>query len=257
MGFMGSCPSPASSGSTSITSSACNASATTSTTSKIPRAFPTTPRPSSRTTISITPPRFSRELRRIRLRASLELFARAISRTIRPPACRSRRIRQLYREADAILNVCGTQEFNDDLLTSDRILYIESDPGVEQIKVDKGVKIDDQISPAPSRSFHLRRKRRHEDFPGSHAQIEVAADAPAGRDRSLENQSRARGAAAVFTSVANWSTSGLKDIEWRGEKYLWSKSREFLRFVAAPKKCGRNLRARDRHQGRQRRAQSF
>ena len=44
--------------------------------------------------------------------------------------------------------------------------------------------------------------------------------------------------AAVFTSVANWSTSGLKDIEWRGEKYLWSKSREFLRFVAAPKKAG-------------------
>jgi hypothetical protein len=44
--------------------------------------------------------------------------------------------------------------------------------------------------------------------------------------------------AAVFTSVANWSTSGLKDIEWRGEKYLWSKSREFIRFVAAPKRAG-------------------
>jgi hypothetical protein len=25
---------------------------------------------------------------------------------------------------------------------------------------------------------------------------------------------------AVFTSVANWSTSGIKDIEWRGDKYL-------------------------------------
>src|SRR4029077_11541101 len=49
------------------------------------------------------------------------------------------RIRQLYREADAILNVCGTQEFNDDLLASDRILYIESDPAVEQIKIDKRV----------------------------------------------------------------------------------------------------------------------
>ena len=47
---------------------------------------------------------------------------------------------------------------------------------------------------------------------------------------------RAPAATAVFTSIANWSTSGLKDIEWRGENYLWSKSREFLRFVAAPKK---------------------
>ena len=50
------------------------------------------------------------------------------------------KIRQLYREADAILNVCGTQEFNDDLLQSERILYVESDPGVEQIKVDKGIR---------------------------------------------------------------------------------------------------------------------
>jgi hypothetical protein len=30
----------------------------------------------------------------------------------------------------------------------------------------------------------------------------------------------------------------LKDISWRGQKYLWSKSREFLRFVVAPKKAG-------------------
>jgi hypothetical protein len=51
-----------------------------------------------------------------------------------------KKIRQLYREADAILNVCGTQEFNDDLLKSDRILYIESDPAVEQIKIDQNVK---------------------------------------------------------------------------------------------------------------------
>ena len=49
---------------------------------------------------------------------------------------------------------------------------------------------------------------------------------------------RAPAKTAVFTSIANWSTSGLKDINWRGEKYLWSKSREFLRFVAAPKKSG-------------------
>src|SRR6201997_5753850 len=51
-----------------------------------------------------------------------------------------KKIRELYRTADAILNVCGTQEFNDDLLASDRILYVESDPAVEQIKIDQRVK---------------------------------------------------------------------------------------------------------------------
>ena len=43
---------------------------------------------------------------------------------------------------------------------------------------------------------------------------------------------------AVFSTIANWNTSGLKDIEWRGEKYHWSKSLEFLRFVDAPKRMG-------------------
>src|SRR5437016_5387620 len=54
----------------------------------------------------------------------------------------------------------------------------------------------------------------------------------------LWRTNRSPSRAAVFTTVANWSTSGLKDISWRGRKYLWSKSREFLRFIAAPKKAG-------------------
>jgi len=45
------------------------------------------------------------------------------------------------------------------------ILYIESDPGVEQIKVDQGNRSTIKISEAPSRSLHLRRKRWHRRFP--------------------------------------------------------------------------------------------
>jgi len=147
------------------------------------------------------------------------------------------KIRQLYRDADAILNVCGTQEFNDDLLVSDRILYIESDPGVEQIKIDKGIK---------STIEYLRRHRALFTFGENvgtknfsvptHGFKWLPTRQPVVTD--LWRTRRRRSHAAVFTTVANWSTSGLKDITWRGEKYLWSKSREFLRFVVAPKKAG-------------------
>ncbi len=44
----------------------------------------------------------------------------------------------LYRDADAIVNICGTQEFNDDILQNKQIRYMESDPGIEQIRVDQG-----------------------------------------------------------------------------------------------------------------------
>jgi len=148
-----------------------------------------------------------------------------------------KKIHQLYREADAILNICGTQEFNGDLLKSDRIIYVESDPGVEQIKIDKGIS---------STIDYLKRHRALFTFGENvgtkkfavprHGFKWHATRQPIVTDLWKTDRDPKR--AAVFTSIANWSTSGLKDITWRGRKYLWSKSREFLRFVAAPKKSG-------------------
>ena len=148
-----------------------------------------------------------------------------------------KRIRELYREADAILNVCGTQEFNDDLLASDRILYIESDPGVEQIKVDRGDKRTIQYLRRHHALFTFGENVGTPEFPvPTHGLRWLPTRQPVVTE--LWKTSRAPRAAAAFTSIANWSTSGLKDIGWRGEKYLWSKSREFTRFVTAPKKAG-------------------
>jgi hypothetical protein len=147
------------------------------------------------------------------------------------------KIKQLYRDADAILNVCGTQELNDDLLESDRLIYVESDPGVEQIKIDKGTR---------STIDYLRHHRALFTF-GEHVGTKKFP-VPARGFKWLPTRqpvvigfwetNHLPAEIAVFTSIANWSTSGLKDITWRGEKYLWSKSREFLRFVTAPKKAG-------------------
>jgi len=148
-----------------------------------------------------------------------------------------KRIRQLYREADAILNICGAQEFNNDLLASDRIIYVETDPGVEQIRIDKGVRSTIDYLRRHRSLFTFGENVGTKSFPvPTHRLRWLPTRQPVVTD--LWKTNRAPSRAAVFTSVANWSTSGLKDITWRGEKYLWSKSREFLRFVAAPKKAG-------------------
>ena len=148
-----------------------------------------------------------------------------------------KRIRQLYREADAILNICGTQELNDDLLVSDRILYIESDPGVEQIKIDKRVRSTVDYLRRHRALFTFGENIGTKSFPvPTHGFKWLPTRQPVVTD--LWKTDRALPRAAVFTSVANWSTSGLKDITWRRKKYLWSKSREFLRFISAPKKSG-------------------
>ena len=147
------------------------------------------------------------------------------------------KVKQLYREADAILNVCGTQEFNDDLLRSDRILYVESDPAVEQIKVDQKVEDTRDYLRRHHALFTFGENVGTKKFPvPTHGYKWMPTRQPIVTDLWLTQRRPA--ATAVFTSIANWTTSGLKDITWRGEKYLWSKSREFLRFISAPKKSG-------------------
>src|SRR4029077_17219047 len=148
-----------------------------------------------------------------------------------------KKIRHLYREADAILNICGAQEFNHDLLASDRILYVESDPGVEQIKIDNGVRSTIDYIGRHHALFTFGENIATKSFPGPvHGFKWLPTRQPIVTDLWKTSRSPAR--VAVFTSIANWSTSGQKDIVWRGKKYLWSKSREFLRFVPAPKKAG-------------------
>jgi hypothetical protein len=150
---------------------------------------------------------------------------------------RLKKVRQLYKDADAILNICGAQEFNDDLLKSDRIIYVESDPGVEQIKIDKRMKPTIDYLKRHHALFTFGEHVGTRRFPvPTHGFKWLPTRQPIVTD--LWKTSRPPPRLAVFTSIANWSTSGLKDITWRGSKYLWSKSREFIRFVKAPKKSG-------------------
>jgi len=148
-----------------------------------------------------------------------------------------KRIRQLYKSADAVLNICGTQEFNDDLLASDRILYVESDPGVEQIKVDQGVQSTIDYLGRHHALFTFGENVGTKEFPVPlHGLKWLPTRQPVVTDLwSTRGGPPSKG---LFTSIANWSTSGLKDISWDGETYLWSKSREFIRFIDAPKAAG-------------------
>ena len=147
------------------------------------------------------------------------------------------RIRRLYRECDAVLNICGAQELNDDVLKAQPLVYIESDPGVEQIKIDKRVRSTIEYLSQHHALFTFGENVGTRKFPvPSHGLKWLPTRQPIATDLWKTNRSPAR--AAVFTSIANWSTSGIKDITWRGRRYLWSKSREFLRFAAAPRRAG-------------------
>ena len=162
------------------------------------------------------------------------------ARYLKAPECAGlplERVRALYREADAILNVCGAQEMNEDLLRSDRILYVESDPGVEQMKIDNAKGEVPEYLQQHHALFTFGELVGTERFAvPTHGVKWIATRQPVVTDFWKTDAPPRPG--ARFTSVANWNTSGRKDVLWRGSNYLWSKSLEFLKFVEAPVRAG-------------------
>lgn len=146
----------------------------------------------------------------------------------------SEKIRELYKSADAILNICGSQELNEDLLVSSRLLYIESDPGVEQIKIDQNNAETREYLERHAKRFTFGECIGTPDFPVPLHGLEwLPTRQPVVTDFWKSPQPEPY-ESLRFSSIANWSTSGKKDITWNNDTYLWSKSREFLRFISAP-----------------------
>jgi hypothetical protein len=151
-----------------------------------------------------------------------------------------RRLRELYTEADAVLNICGSHELHEDLLKSTRLIYIESDPGFEQIRVDQG---DDETRRELAHYqalFTFGENIGSACFPVPlHGLQWLPTRQPIVMDFwetrvPLPNDSR-------FTTITNWSTRGKKDLAWRGDTHLWSKSENFLRFIEAAEIAGEPL----------------
>ncbi len=150
------------------------------------------------------------------------------------------RINEIYATADALLNICGSHELNDDLLRSENLIYIESDPAVEQIKVDQGDK--------GTRQF-LERHRARFTFgevigtPAFPVPLHGLSWLPT-RQPVVTDFWRSAGPPplpAKFSSIANLATGGKKDVTWRGETYFWSKLPEFEKYCAAPRAAGEDF----------------
>jgi hypothetical protein len=147
---------------------------------------------------------------------------------------------KLYKESDCALNICGSHDLNEDLASIRHLIYVESDPGVEQIKIDKGERDTIDYLRAHQHRFTFGENIGTpafavpvHDFTWLTTRQPVVTDfwcATAEAPPPPIN--------ALLTSICNWSTSDKKEIVWRDSNYVWSKSQAFLRFAEAPKRSG-------------------
>jgi hypothetical protein len=137
----------------------------------------------------------------------------------------------LYRSADAVINLCGSQELRDDHGVCKTLVYLETDPVRNQVAVAKGqsdliaeldryaylftygVNIGHQRCEVP-----LERYRWLSTVPPVITELWRSDQTPASR---------------AFTTIANWKHAG-KDVEWQGRLWRWSKHFEFTKFIRLP-----------------------
>jgi len=139
---------------------------------------------------------------------------------------------QLYRDADAFLNVTGAQEMRDEHRAIRRRLYVESDPFVAQVKVAKGDKGMIELLAAHDTHFSFGENLGAVDCP---VPIERFRWQPTRQPVSMElwESTPPRGG-ATWNTITTWHNKG-KDIEWCGDMYYWTKDREFRQFLDLPR----------------------
>ena len=148
-------------------------------------------------------------------------------------------LKRLYREADAVINVCGSHELRPDHDQIGCLVYLETDPVQKQVAVARG---DTRTIADLSRYRHLFTYGENlgasdcavpvTHFSWLKTRPPVIPDWWAG--------SKPPPADAAFTTITSWKHKW-NDVEWQGESWRWSKHYEFLNFRALPSLCDRKL----------------
>jgi hypothetical protein len=139
-------------------------------------------------------------------------------------------ILQLYREADAFLNVTGAQEIRDEHLACKRRVYVESDPFASQIKVAKGDEGMIKMLAAHDTFFSFGENL---GAPDCDVPIEKFHWQPTRQPVVTELWDDGSCGGSAYTSITTWHNKG-KNLEWRGDTWYWTKDREFEKFLDLP-----------------------
>ena len=139
----------------------------------------------------------------------------------------------LYREADAFLNVTGAQEIREEHMQCRRRIYVESDPFASQVQVATG-----HASTIATLDAHDTHFTFGENIgqPDCSVPVERYRWLPTRQPVVMDLWQHAYSAVgAPYTTITTWHNTG-KDLTYKGERYYWTKDREFERFLDLPRR---------------------
>jgi hypothetical protein len=161
------------------------------------------------------------------------IFGRPGSNSACTGAKDRRGLEQLYRDADAVINLCGAQELQDVSADIKNLIYLETDPVQKQVEVANGAQYYIDELNSYDHLFTYGENLGASDCPVPISGYSWLPTRPPVCLDLWESPPPSITEASL-TSVANWKHKG-KDVVWRGESWRWSKHYEFMKFVDIPK----------------------
>ncbi len=141
------------------------------------------------------------------------------------------RIDALYRDADAMLNVTGSQEILPQHMVIKRRIYVESDPVAAQVSLAHGDTGTLEALAAHDVHFSFGENLGSADC---RVPVQKFEWLPTRQPVVLDAWTSPSSAQCEhYTTIMTWSNSG-KDIVWDGDTYYWSKDREFRKYLDLP-----------------------
>ena len=138
-------------------------------------------------------------------------------------------LRELFRDAQVLLNVTGAQELRDEHGTIPRRIYVESDPFAAQVRLFHGDPGLRALLDAHDTWFSFGENLGCDD-------CLVPLDRPWMPTRqpiAVELWSSELAAGPDYNTITTWHNEG-NSVVFKGETYYWTKDREFARYLSLP-----------------------
>ncbi len=144
-------------------------------------------------------------------------------------------LKSLYKEADAVFNLCGSHRVRPDHEGIRCLVLLQTDPVVPQIQIAEGEPAVIQDFDRYDFLFSYGENLGNEDclvpvmrYTWYPTRPPVCMDWWACNGTPIPRQK--------LTTISNWQNLG-RDITWKGETYFWRKDLEFKKFVDLPPKA--------------------
>lgn len=145
----------------------------------------------------------------------------------------------LYRDAGAIVNLCGATAPREEHRRGAKLLYVETDPVYEQLRIANGEESSLGFLASHDALFTYGENLGAPDCPVPLGRLPWKTTRPPVVLRLWEP--RTDPSAVDFTTIASWENKG-KNVTYGGVTYQWSKHVNFVRFMDLPRRTPQRFR---------------